>query len=78
MFISNKDLDFLIALNSYLEQLDDEMIIGKAFQRNLGFLIEKLEIKRLAKNSINSRLIAEKRKLDKNYARSKKGENEDV
>lgn len=78
MFINNKDLDFLIALNSYLEQLDDEMIVGKSFQKNLSFLIEKLEIKRIAKNSINSRLIAERRKHDKNYARSKKGDVQDV
>lgn len=76
MFITKNDLKVLDETSFYLSQLTGEKAVELEFK--LNSIIEKLELKRIVKNSINSKLIAERRKTDKNYARSKKGENEDV
>ncbi|MBR3209171.1 MAG: hypothetical protein IKN65_00250 [Clostridia bacterium] len=68
MHISNKDLLLLSNLNIYLETIDKD--IAKAFNKDLNALVEKLEIQRISRNVVNTKRIMEKRKLDKNYARS--------
>ena len=74
MFINKKDLVLLNQISLYLDTikyLNHEDV--KELNLKLKLLIEKLEVKRVVKNSINSKLIAERRKTDKYYARSKKG-----
>ena len=67
MYINNDDLDFLISLENKLgekENWSDEVM-------TLWLLNERL-IKQRDKNRDKTRkIISEKRKIDKNYARSK-------
>lgn len=70
MFINNKDLLLLSNLSIYLETIDKD--IARAFGKDLNSLVAKLEIQRISKNVVNTKRIMEKRKLDKNYARSRK------
>lgn len=68
MFLSTKDLILLNDINFYLDKLEEEK--AQELSKNLGTLIERLEVKRIARNAINTKRIMAKRKLDKNYARS--------
>lgn len=70
MFIKTKDLFVLEDIIFYLDTLDDDKAIE--LQNQMTELVERLINKRAEKNIINTKRINEKRKLDKNYARSKK------
>ena len=68
MYINNKDLEFLIKLENELgcdENWSDRV-------KQLWRLNEKLIKQREANNKKVRETIAERRKTDKNYARSKK------
>lgn len=68
MYINNKDLEFLIQLENELgcdENWSDRV-------KQLWKLNEKLIKQREANNKKTREAIAEKRKIDKNYARRKK------
>lgn len=70
MFIKTKDLFILEDVIFYLDTLDDDK--ARELQNQMTELVERLINKRTEKNIINTKRISEKRKLDKNYARSKK------
>ena len=70
MFLGTKDLMLLNDVNFYLSELDEEK--AQELSKDLGTLIEKLEIKRIARNVVNTKRIMEKRKINKNYARPKR------
>lgn len=70
MFIKTKDLFILEDVIFYLDTLDDDK--ARELQDQMTELVERLINKRTEKNIINTKRISEKRKLDKNYARSKK------
>ena len=76
MFITNDDLKVLIDVEDLLhskvydvKDADDE---EKDLWNKYWNIIEKLCAQKDKKNKINSARIAEKRKLNKDYARSKK------
>ena len=67
MYINNKDLEFLI-------ELENELSCDKNWSdrvKQLCKLNKKLMNQREANNKKTREAIAEKRKIDKNYARSK-------
>lgn len=68
MYINNKDLEFLIELENELGC--DESWSNRV--KKLWKLNEKLIKQREENNKKTRKIIAEKRKTDKNYARSKK------
>jgi ABC-type uncharacterized transport system ATPase subunit len=68
VFIKTKDLYLLNDIAFYLSELNGEK--AKELETQLTELIDNLELKRYEKNIINTKRINEKRKLDKNYARS--------
>lgn len=70
MFIKNKDLFVLEDIIFYLNNVDDDK--AQELRNQLVEIVENLINKRSEKNIVNTKRISEKRKLDKNYARSKK------
>ena len=70
MFIKTKDLFILEDIIFYLEKQDDDKALE--LKEQMTEIVERLINKRAEKNIINTKRISEKRKLDKNYARSKK------
>ena len=70
MFIKNKDLFVLEDIIFYLNNVDDDR--AQELKNQLVEIVENLVNKRSEKNIVNTKRISEKRKLDKNYARSKK------
>lgn len=70
MFIKNKDLFVLEDTIFYLNNVDDDK--AQELKNQLVEIVENLVNKRSEKNIVNTKRINEKRKLDKNYARSKK------
>ena len=74
MYIKNEDLDFLIKLAARLDDIFDS---NDKDVRNLQDLIGRLVNRRKNQNEYTRNFIAEKRKTDKNYARSKQVQNVD-
>lgn len=68
MYISNEDLEFLIQLS---ENLGNENCYSNDAV-TLNRLVEKLLHKRAVQRKKTREAVAERRKNDKNYARSKK------
>lgn len=72
MYINNKDLEFLIELENEIgcdENWSDRV---KKLWKKLWELNERLIKQREANNKKTREAIAEKRKTNKNYARSKR------
>ena len=67
MYIKNNELRFLISL--FCTLADDEKYADDA--ETLRALILRLNNQRKAQNEYTKKHIAEKRKIDKNYARKK-------
>lgn len=62
MYISKKDLELLKNMNNNLIKMNSQLII----------MVSKLEHQKEETNKKNYERIKEKRKINKNYARSKK------
>jgi len=70
VFLSTKDLVLLDEVAFYLGELEGEK--AQELNKDLSALIEKMEIRRVARNVVNTQRIMEKRKINKNYARPKR------
>lgn len=64
MHLKNEDLKLLLDIERYLWNTGD-----KEFYYKLWGLNERLIKNKIEYNKINSKRVAEKRKIDKNYAR---------
>jgi hypothetical protein len=70
MYVKNKEYLVLSMVNDYLYSSDDER--GKELHQFLSIICENLESRKSARNEWNTKTINERRKIDKNYGRSKK------
>ncbi len=69
MYITNNDLKLLDEVSFYLGKLEGEK--AQELSAKMTNLIEKLEIKKCERNMVNARIINERRKTDRSYARPK-------
>lgn len=69
MFLCNKEFDLLNDVCFYLGELEGEK--AQELYGDLSKLLDNMSNKRIEKNKLNYKRILAKRKLDKNYARTK-------